>query len=245
MLFRCLSADVQKLRRSMIWLAVLTLPLFSALLGTFNYLGNLSMLTEQWYSLWTQLSLFYCALFGPALTGVYCAYVCRLEHLNHNWNTVMTMPTRPACIFFSKLAIVSALSLLTQVLMGLYFVLAGKIIGLTAPLPLSDLLLWLLRGWCGLTVNASILLCVALVIRSFAIPVGAGLLGGFVGLAMFLKGFGPYYPFSLTQLGMCANQPAEPMPCSPTLFAASCVFYLLIGCAFGILWLSKRDVKTA
>ena len=77
---RCLRAEVRKLHGSMIWLAVAVLPLVSAVLGTFNYLGNLTILQDQWYSLWTQHALFYCFLFAPALTGVYCAYLCRLEH---------------------------------------------------------------------------------------------------------------------------------------------------------------------
>ena len=84
MFIRSVRAEFLKLRRSFIWLAMLALPVLSAGLGTANYLSNLGMLTEQWYSLWTQHALFYCTLFAPALTGVYCAYICRLEHLNRN-----------------------------------------------------------------------------------------------------------------------------------------------------------------
>ena len=59
MLIRSSRAEFLKLRRSDIWLAMLVLPLLSAGLGTANYLNNLGMLTEQWYSLWTQHALFY------------------------------------------------------------------------------------------------------------------------------------------------------------------------------------------
>lgn len=240
---RCLRAEVRKLHGSMIWLAVAVLPLVSAVLGTFNYLGNLTILQDQWYSLWTQHALFYCFLFAPALTGVYCAYLCRLEHKDRNWNLVRTMPVPCWAIFASKLAVVSLLSLAAQLLIGVFFLLSGKLIGLTAPIP-PELLLWLTRGWCALTVQGAILLCCALVIRSFAVPVGLGLIGGLSGLAVVVQGAGGYWPFSLLMLGMCANHPSAPMACSPLLFAVTAAVWLLLTLLFGTLWLQKRDVQT-
>lgn len=244
MLIRSIRAEFLKLRRSYIWLAMLVLPLLSAGLGTANYLNNLGMLTEQWYSLWTQHALFYCALFAPALTGVYCAYVCRLEHLNRNWNAVMTQPIPVGTMLSAKLTAVSILTALTQCLIGILFIVSGKLAGLTAPLPF-ELVYWVVRGWWALTVQAALLLCVALMVRSFAVPVAAGILGGFCGLPALVKGFGVYFPFSLLELGMCSHNPAEPMDCSAAAFVISSFLYLLLGFAISVLWLKKRDVKTA
>ena len=242
MLIRSIRAEFLKLRRSYIWLAMLVL--LSAGLGTANYLNNLGMLTEQWYSLWTQHALFYCALFAPALTGVYCAYVCRLEHLNRNWNAVMTQPIPVGTMLAAKLTAVSILTALTQCLIGILFIVSGKLAGLTAPLPF-ELVYWVVRGWWALTVQAALLLCVALMVRSFAVPVAAGILGGFCGLPALVKGFGVYFPFSLLELGMCSHNPAEPMDCSAAAFVISSFLYLLLGFAISVLWLKKRDVKTA
>ena len=244
MLIRSIRAEFLKLRRSYIWLAMLVLPLLSAGLGTANYLNNLGMLTEQWYSLWTQHALFYCALFAPALTGVYCAYVCRLEHLNRNWNAVMTQPIPVGTMLAAKLTAVSILTALTQCLIGILFIVSGKLAGLTAPLPF-ELVYWVVRGWWALTVQAALLLCVALMVRSFVVPVAAGILGGFCGLPALVKGFGVYFPFSLLELGMCSHNPAEPMDCSAAAFVISSFLYLLLGFAISVLWLKKRDVKTA
>ncbi len=244
MLIRSIRAEFLKLRRSYIWLAMLVLPLLSAGLGTANYLNNLGMLTEQWYSLWTQHALFYCALFAPALTGVYCAYVCRLEHLNRNWNAVMTQPIPVGTMLAAKLTAVSILTALTQCLIGILFIVSGKLAGLTAPLPF-ELVYWVVRGWWALTVQAALLLCVALMVRSFAVPVAAGILGGFCGLPALVKGVGVYFPFSLLELGMCSHNPAEPMDCSAAAFVISSFLYLLLGFAISVLWLKKRDVKTA
>ncbi|BFL40052.1 ABC transporter permease [Agathobaculum sp. NSJ-28] len=243
MLLRTIYAEFCKLHHSFIWLALIILPIVSAGLGTANYLNNLGLLTDQWYSLWTQHALFYCALFAPALTGVYCAYVCRLEHLNRNWNTVMTQPIPISVMLVSKLSVVSFLTLLTQLFIGILFLISGKLAGLTAPVPFA-LVYWVFRGWWALTVQAALLLCVALVIRSFAVPVAAGILGGFCGLPALVKGFGVYFPFSLLSLGMCSHHPTEPMDCSAAAFLISSCFYLLLGLTASLLWLKKRDIKT-
>ena len=65
MLKRCILAENRKLRRSPIWLLFFVMPLISASYGTFNYLQNLEILHERWYSLWTQHTLFYSMLFSP------------------------------------------------------------------------------------------------------------------------------------------------------------------------------------
>ena len=243
MFIRSVRAEFLKLRRSFIWLAMLALPVLSAGLGTANYLNNLGMLTEQWYSLWTQHALFYCTLFAPALTGVYCAYICRLEHLNRNWNAVMTQPVPVGTMLAAKLTVVSVMTALTQLFIGILFIISGKIAGLTAPIPF-ELVYWILRGWWALTVQASLLLCVALIIRSFAVPVAAGILGGFCGLPALVKGFGVYFPFSLLELGMCSHNPSEPMDYSAAGFLVSSILYLLLGFSVSVLWMRKQDVKT-
>lgn len=51
MLLRCLRAELIKFRRSPVWLAFVVLPVFPAILGTMNYLGNLGLLQSEWYSL--------------------------------------------------------------------------------------------------------------------------------------------------------------------------------------------------
>ena len=226
MLFWSIRAEMLKLRRSCIWIAALVLPLLSAVFGTLNYLGNIAILQDAWYSLWTQHALFYCTLFAPALMGIYCAYLCRLEHLHGNWNMVMTQPIAVHTVVLSKLVVVSLLSALTQLLIGALFV------------------IWLLRGWWSLTVQSALLLAVALVIRSFAVPVGAGLLGGFCGIAAVVKGYGVYFPFSLLPLSMCSHHPTEPMQCSGAAFVVSSFVFVLVGYCFCVYWLRMRDVKT-
>lgn len=60
MFLRTLRAERMKLRHSPVWLAFFILPIVPAVMGTFNYLQNIDILQDQWYSLWTQHTLFTC-----------------------------------------------------------------------------------------------------------------------------------------------------------------------------------------
>lgn len=84
--------------------AVFVMPLISASYGTFNYLQNLEILHERWYSLWTQHTLFYSMLFFPAMVAAYAAYLWRLEHMGHNWNLIMAAPVPPLDLFWPSSA---------------------------------------------------------------------------------------------------------------------------------------------
>lgn len=94
MMLRSLKAERMKLRRSPVWLAFIIMPVIPALLGTINYIANIDILESQWYSLWTQHTLFTCYFFLPVMLGVYCSYIMRIEYNNNNWNKVLTMPVK-------------------------------------------------------------------------------------------------------------------------------------------------------
>ena len=116
MLLRCLKAEGIKCRRAPVWLAFLVLPLFPAMLGTVNYLGNLEVLEDGWYSLWTQHTLFASMFFLPAQFGVFCAWQWRLEHIDHNWNRFLTAPVPIRDLCLAKLVLSGGISLLAQAL---------------------------------------------------------------------------------------------------------------------------------
>ena len=103
MLLRALRGELLKGRRNPVWLVFLVLPLFPAVLGTMNYLGNVSVLTDGWYSLWTQHTLFSASLFLPAQFGVFCAWQWRLEHTGHNWNSFLTAPVSVGDLYLAQL----------------------------------------------------------------------------------------------------------------------------------------------
>ena len=69
MLLRCIRAENRKLHASPIWFMFFILPIISAGYGTFNYLQNLEILRDGWYSLWTQHTLFYSLFFFPCISA--------------------------------------------------------------------------------------------------------------------------------------------------------------------------------
>ena len=133
MVLRCLRAELMKCRRAPVWLAFLVLPLFPAVLGTFNYLGNLEVLDAGWYSLWTQHTLFASMFFLPAQFGVFCAWQWRLEHADHNWNAALTAPVPVRALYLGKLLLDVGVSALAMALIGLLFLLSGRLAGISAP----------------------------------------------------------------------------------------------------------------
>lgn len=243
MFIRTIRAERIKLRRSPVWLAFFALPILPAVMGTFNYQMNIEILQDKWYSLWTQHTLFSCYFFIPAVIGVYCSYLWRLEHTHYNWNAAMSAPVRVGYIYLAKLIMVSTMVILTQVWTGFLFILSGKLIGLDNPIP-PELFSWLFYGALGGIVISALQLFISLVIRSFAIPVGMALVGGIAGLAALAKGYGIWFPYSLISLGMHGNGPADEMQYSSGQLIISCLLFTGFFILLAIIWLGKRDVKT-
>lgn len=239
MFFNVLKAEQIKLHKCPIWIAFFIIPCLSAILGTFNYVNNIDVLSNGWYSLWTQHTLFFCYLCFPALIGVYCSYICRLEHMNSNWNTILTAPISFSSIYFSKFITIIKMLLLTQIFVGILFYVSGKVIGITGPLPLK-MFLWLLYGFFGGCAIASVQLALSLIIKSFAVPIGISLLGGIIEIAFRAKGLGLFFPYALFSIGMCANNPDSNLEYSAISFIISCLLFVVIFSLIGISKIRKR-----
>ena len=243
MLKRCILAENRKLHASPIWAMFFLLPTISAGYGTFNYLQNLELLTDGWYSLWTQHTLFYSMLFFPAMVGAYAAYLWRLEHLGHNWNLIMAMPVRPLDLFAAKFVVVAKLALLTHGYVFALFVVCGKLFAHLPGFPPATLPLYLLRGALGALAVIAAQLVLAMVIRSFAVPIFLALLGGISGMLAGSKGLSLFWPYCLMQMGMNANKQEDVLSVAYLPFFVSCLLWLAALFLLAWLLLRKRDVK--
>ena len=239
MLLRSIRAELMKCRRSPVWLAFVVLPLFPAILGTVNYLGNLEVLQSQWYSLWTQHVLFASLFFLPAQLGVFCAWQWRLEHTDHNWNQAMTAPVPARDLYLAKLILAAGVSFLAQAAIGVLFVISGKLAGIDAPIP-PELPGWLFFGGLGGVAVCALQLYLSLVIRAFAIPVAIALVGGIAGLMLTSQGLGYAFPYSLLCLGMRANNPQMELDLLP--FVLSALAYIVIFALLSLGYLKRRDI---
>ena len=239
MLLRCLHAELQKCRRSPVWLAFLVLPIFPAILGTGNYLSNLDVLGNGWYSLWSQHTLFSSMFFLPALLGVFCSWQWRLEHTDHNWNSFLTAPVPVRDLYAAKLILAAGVSVLAQGCIGVLFLLSGKIAGLSAPIP-PELLSWLLYGALGGVAVCAVQLFLSLIIRAFAPPVALALIGGIAGLLFTARGLGYAFPYSLLCLGMRANNPQ--MVLRPFSFLLSVLICGIVFVFLALWYLKRREI---
>lgn len=243
MLKRAILAENQKLHASPIWILFFLLPVISAVYGTFNYLQNLEILKEGWYSLWTQHTLFYSLFFFPAMVSAYAAYLWRLEHLGHNWNLICTMPVPAMDLFTAKFVVVAKLALLTHGLVFLLFLFCGKVFAHFPGLPPVLLLAYLLRGVLGALAVIAAQLLLAMCIRSFAVPILLGLIGGITGMLAGAKGLSLLWPYSLMQLGMNANRETDLLAGKYGLFFLSCLVWLGVFFFLAAGILKKRDVR--
>ena len=240
MLLACVKTEQKKLCHSHLWVAFLVIPLLPTVMGAANYMNNLGLLKSEWYSLWTQHSLFYANFFYAPLIALYCSYIWRVEHVNYNWNHLMTMPVSAADVFLSKLLLAVRCTVFLQIWMWVLFLIAGKAVGLPG-MPDLQILVWLLRGSLGALAITSLQLLLSMVIRSFAVPIALALLGSVAGLLASNGGLGLFWPYSLMLMGMNANK-TEDMVSSSLGFGISTLVFFVVFTGVGILWLRKRDV---
>lgn len=242
MLCKLIRAELMKLKRSPLWLAFVILPVIPAVMGTFNYLANINILQSEWYSLWTQHTLFTDYFFLPVLIGIYCSYIMRQEENNHNWNRVLTAPVPRSLVYMAKLVCAAMMILLSEIWIGALFLLSGFLSGMTAAPPLKELAVWCAFGTLGGTVMASIQLLLSLFIRSFALPVGIALAGGLSGLLFLAQGLGHIWPYSLMAYGMNSNSPQELLASGYAQFMLICLVYIAVVVLASSLVISRREL---
>jgi len=243
-MIRCFSAEWLKMRHSRIGIVLAVLPGLSLLIGCANYALNRDVLVNGWYSLWTQVSLFYGEFFLPMLVAIVCAYVCRLEHMNRNWNMTLTAPVPAGGVFAAKWAVVALLILFAQTLFMLLYWAAGLLLRMPGPFP-AETIGWALRGWYACLSISALQLSLSIRIRSFAVPVGFSLAAVLAGLGLYVAGVGGFFPHSLLTTGMHVLNQDPLAPGQETLFWIMNPAYALLLAGWSIWGLRRRDVATA
>ena len=225
------------------WIAFVLIPLVPSVMGTMNYLQNLAMLKYEWFSLWTQETLFYSNFFFAPLIAIYCGYLWRIENRNKNRHLLMTMPVPVRNVFLGKLASIAKITLFTQLWVFVLFFVTGKLLSFGGSPPVS-ILLYALRGTLGAMVIAELQLLLSAIIRSFAAPVAIAIFGAVTGMLMSNSRYGICYPYSLMVLGMNSNKKDDVLGGSSLSFMFSSIFYLLLFSIIAVHLLKHRDVRT-
>ncbi|WP_341347176.1 ABC transporter permease [Paenibacillus sp. FSL H3-0469] len=240
-MLRSVAAEWPKLRRSRMGLVLVSLPVVSLMIGCANFVMNREALEGGWFSLWTQVSLFYGEFFLPILIAICCAFVCRLEHVNRNWNMILAAPVSVTGIFIAKLVIAGVLIAGAQALFLLLYWAAGQMLSMTGTFPL-DIILWTFRGWVASLSIAALQLGLSIRIRSFATPVGISLCAVFVGLGLYVLKLGLLFPHSLLTIGMGVLTQRGLTPIENLLFFLMNGVYLIVLSIWSIRRLKYKDI---
>ena len=105
-----IKSELIKLKKSYIFIPMIVLPILSIIVGDANFYLNQEVLSKEWYSLWTQVGLFYGDFFYPVTIGICAAYLCRMEYTNKNWSKVFPLPLKVQHIIISKLIVLSIIT---------------------------------------------------------------------------------------------------------------------------------------
>ena len=241
MLYSCIKSEQLKLRHSHIWIAFVLIPIIPTVMGTQNYLNNLELLKSEWFSLWTQETLFYSNFFFAPLIAVCCGYLWRMENQNKNRHMLLTFPVPVKDIFIGKLSAIIKITVFTQLWIFVLFLISGKLVRLPG-LPPAQTFAYVIGGILGGMVVAAIQLLLSAVIRSFATPIAIAIIGSITGLLAGNSKYGVYYPYSLMMLGMNANKSEDMLAKSGIPFFVSSLFYLVLLTGIAVYLLRHRDV---
>ena len=109
--------------------------------------------------------------------------------------------------------------------------------------PPVELILFGLRGTVGALAVIAAQLLLAMVLRSFAVPIFLAIVGGIVGMLLGSKGYSLFWPYCLMQAGMNANRSEDILAGQGVQFAAASAFWLAAMFVTAYLLLKERDVK--
>lgn len=123
-----LKLELKKIKFTNILLVSLVIPLLANAFGLINYMGNREVLTNEWQSLWTQVSLFYFSFFYIPLIAIVIASLWATEH-RAGLKFIRLSPRKNIDFIIAKLIVAFIIISLCQIYFLALFYLGGKFIG--------------------------------------------------------------------------------------------------------------------
>ena len=237
-LHKC-PTEFLKLKGSPAWIAFFVVPVLAAIIGTFNYLGNIDILTEGWYSLWSQHTLFICYFFMSVIIGIFVGCIWRVEHTGTNMNLLMTHQS-PFRIVLSKYVVTCFITTLSLIWIMALYVISGLIAHVDGSIPF-ELPGWILLGTIGIYSICAFQIFISLIIRNFVVPVIIGFIGGLSGVGFVAKGIPYFSPYSLFDLAMNQRQLGN---ANITLFILVSLIFIVGFLSLSTIYLYRADVRS-
>lgn len=237
-----IQAELLKLRRAPIWIAFIGVPVVATLFGCLNYANNREILTQEWVSLWTQVSLFMAYFFFPVLIAAGAAYLWRIEYHEYNLYDLMLQPRSQLSIFLSKVVVGSIFSAISLVTLLISYTVAGLFFHFSSPVPISLLFTYMCLGFiCSLPILALQLL-LSYLIKNFAIPIALSFAGAVLGLGASAQGVGHLFIYSLMQTGLQSNALVNLTPALIGKLCITAALYLVVCTIVATRVLKRKEV---
>lgn len=123
-----LKIELKKIKFINILAVALIIPLLANAFGLINYMANKEILTREWQSLWTQVSLFYFSFFYIPLIAIIIASLWSTEH-KAGLKFIRLSPKKNISFIVAKLILAFIIIGLCQIYFLALFYIAGKFVG--------------------------------------------------------------------------------------------------------------------
>ncbi|MDM5300291.1 ABC transporter permease [Bacillus subtilis] len=197
-----------KLKRQHLWIILILIPILGCLLGAFNFVSSYDQLMKNggndWYQLWTQMTFFYALILLPILSGIFAAFICRVDHLDGGWKLTLSLPVQRGKYYIVKFSILSSILLLSQLILISAYCTIGFILKLESELPVTFLFKAILSGWIATFPLAAIQLWLSIRTKSFSGPLVLNILLTFASLITMIMKVDYLYPWAQPSLAMKA-----------------------------------------
>jgi hypothetical protein len=223
-IFRCISAEILKTRRTIYLLGVIVMP---SILSLLNFLLMLGTSREHEYATqggWLSFShntiSFWSMLVLPCVIVLVSAFSAHQEHDTKRWRILMCLPLPKSAIYLGKLAVIGGLTLLSCVLLWVENICWGWLLSILRPetglslmrLNLFGLLLPFVLIFLFSLILISIHFWFSMRVQNFVLTVGIGFFLSLVGAFLHDEAiWRVVFPWCLPSLVRSANSLQEGM----------------------------------
>lgn len=211
MMMRALSAEALKLRGTLaLWMSFIAPALVVALIvlqlaiRDISRPGTMSP-SEAWDTFGTMTLQLWAFLMMPLYITLQSALLAGLEHGNHQWKHLLSLPVPKGVHYLAKFAALLVLTALALLVMGLLLPFGGWVLthlqpelGISGPAPWRKLATHIPACFAASVLIMAIHTWVAVRWRSFTVAVSVGMAATVAGfLIMQSQKYGMYYPWSM------------------------------------------------
>jgi hypothetical protein len=205
-LFRALTAELLKLKRTLAFRVIFLLPVLVAVLQFFivwrtnKFAPNFDLwqtITNSSLQIWAVFML-------PLLITLETALLNGIEHSDNQWKHMFALPIPRSALYLAKLLVAQALILISTTTLGVLIAIVGVIakyirpeLANAGPVPFGQLAKYTVLIWLAAWFIISIHTWISVRWSGFPIPLGAGIGGTFFALFAASAALGKYYPWLL------------------------------------------------